>query len=177
MKDAYDLQRRYGLTYKEARVYLAGSGKGVNARLAEEFGVGVHAIYNLRRRARQKIEATCYSDDDAAEFCDINPDWKGADPIESPTLNSIFRTECTMGYVNDYTMDMFRLQELAGLSFIEAQVYLCSIDWEPEEAFRERTAISAEEFDELLKSAREKVSAAESDGESVLLNLDPPFIL
>lgn len=147
------LQRRYGLTYKEARVYLAGSGRGVNARLAEEFGVGVHAIYNLRRRAKGKIEASCQNNEGDV-FCDIVPE--GTSLLDSLTLHAVSNGDETSAC--EYALVIFRLQELAGLTFLEAQAYMCSLGWETRESFRRRTGLSEEQIDKLIISAEDIIS-------------------
>lgn len=151
------LQRRYGLTYKEARVYLAGSGRGVNARLAEEFGVGVHAIYNLRRRAREKIGASDPNHEDGAVFCDVLP--AGASPMDSPTLRTV--SDGDEMSACEYAVEVFRLQELAGLTFQEAQAYMCSLGWETRASLRGRTGLSEEQVDGLIASAEDRVRERE----------------
>ena len=50
----YQLQSKAGLTFKEARAFLSQWYETV-AAMAMDIGVGIHAIYNMQRRAKRKI--------------------------------------------------------------------------------------------------------------------------
>jgi hypothetical protein len=51
------LQEKAGLTYKEARAFLIPYRENVLS-MSEGIAVSVHAIYNLQRKAKRKIDAT-----------------------------------------------------------------------------------------------------------------------
>jgi DNA-binding CsgD family transcriptional regulator len=51
------LQEKAGLTYKESRAYLSPYYESSSV-LAEDFGISVEAIYNLVRRAKNKVAMT-----------------------------------------------------------------------------------------------------------------------
>lgn len=72
------LQENAGLTFKEARAFLAYSRES-NLELAVEWGVTIQAISNLCRRAERKIEATGQSieeilgEDNMPGYIDVEP--------------------------------------------------------------------------------------------------------
>jgi DNA-binding CsgD family transcriptional regulator len=59
------LQRSAQLTYREARAILC-NGKAEAEALAEEFDITINAVYNLQRRAKNKIGYTGHT---VGEIC------------------------------------------------------------------------------------------------------------
>jgi hypothetical protein len=50
------LQEKAGLSYKEARVFLAHSRHETTEHLMESLGISRNTIYGLRRSAKKKVE-------------------------------------------------------------------------------------------------------------------------
>ena len=68
----YQLQSKAGLTFKEARAFLSQWYETV-AAMAMDIGVGIHAIYNMRRRAKKKIADSGLAPDDIfGEYPPVN---------------------------------------------------------------------------------------------------------
>jgi len=55
------LQKTAILSYKEARAFLCEEYGETPDMLAKEFGVTINAIYNLQRRARNKVNGCMFS--------------------------------------------------------------------------------------------------------------------
>jgi len=51
------LQEICGLTYREARAFLIEYREN-NITMAQDLDIDIHAIYNLKRKAKKKIEAS-----------------------------------------------------------------------------------------------------------------------
>jgi hypothetical protein len=66
----YQLQSIAGLTFKEARAFLL-EWYGSVLDMAMDLGVGIHAIYNMQRRAKRKIAASGHTLDEI--FVDYPP--------------------------------------------------------------------------------------------------------
>lgn len=57
------LQEKAGLTYKEARAHLSPHWE-LTGGMAEDLGIDVHSVYNLQRRAKKKIEASGFTEEE-----------------------------------------------------------------------------------------------------------------
>jgi len=83
------LQETCGLTYREARAYLIPYRENTFS-MATELGIGAHAIYNLKRKAKEKIEASGYTIEEI--FGDYVPVDKGPIMVSSiGTLDDLVR--------------------------------------------------------------------------------------
>lgn len=58
------LQERAGLTYREARVLLAGFRNENTCDLVQGLGITDQAVYNLKQRAKNKIAASKMTEDE-----------------------------------------------------------------------------------------------------------------